>query len=439
MSNKIKARTLAGFMELLPNEQILFNQIEEKIKKSFEQFGFLPLDTPIIEASDVLLAKTGGETAKQIYTLTKGDTDLALRFDLTVPLAKYIAINQNDITFPFRRYQIGKVYRGERPQQGRFREFYQADIDIIGDEELNILHDAEIPSVIYTVFKQINVGDFTIKINNRKVLGGFFSSLGVGDDVTSVLRIVDKIDKIGKDAVKSELSTLGLGEETADSILEFLSITGTNDEMIQALKDMHIDNELFRTGVEELAQVVSGIRMFGVPDTNFAVDLSIARGLDYYTGTVYETILNDFPQIGSVCSGGRYDNLSEYYTDKKMPGVGISIGLTRLFYQLNKMELIKLDKKSVADVLVIPMVDDLEFCIGVATKLRQNGIYTEIYLTDKKIKAKFAYADKLKIPYAVVIGEDEMKSDKYSLKNLEKREQKLLTLEEIITEIGAGN
>ena len=435
MSEKAKARTLAGFMELLPNEQVLFNQIEKNIKESYERFGFLPLDTPVIEAADVLMAKIGGDTAKQIYSLTKGNTELALRFDLTVPLAKYIALHQNELAFPFRRYQIGKVYRGERPQQGRFREFYQADIDIIGDGELNIMHDAEIPSVIYTTFREINVGDFTIKINNRKILSGLFVSLGASDKVTEILRIIDKKDKIGDEATREMLEELGLSLENINTVLEFISISGTTEEKLDILKNMKIDNELFRTGVTELEQVVEGIRMFGVPDSNFKVDLTIARGLDYYTGTVYETTLDNYPQIGSVCGGGRYDNLSEFYSDKKMPGVGVSIGLTRLFYQLNKMELLSPTKKSISDALVIPMVDDLEVCMQVATALRQQGINTEIFLADKKTKAKFSYADKLKIPFAVIIGEDEVKAGKYSLKNLKTWEQKLLTLEEIIAEI----
>ncbi|MDR3149121.1 MAG: histidine--tRNA ligase [Oscillospiraceae bacterium] len=434
-TEKVIPKTLPGFMELLPSEQILFNQLTDAIRNSYERFGFLPLDTPVIESADVLLAKTGGETEKQIYSFSKGDTNLALRFDLTVPLAKYIALNQNNLAFPFRRYQIGKVYRGERPQQGRFREFYQCDIDIIGDGELNIMYDAEIPSVIYTTFKEMGFDDFTIRINNRKILNGLFASLNAGDKAPEVLRIIDKKDKIGDEAVVTELKTLGLTADSVDTIMNFISISGTSDEKLNLLKSMGIGSELFKTGVSELEQVIGGIKMFGVPDANFAIDLTIARGLDYYTGTVYETFLNQYRSIGSVCSGGRYDNLSEFYTDKKLPGVGISIGLTRLFYQLNKMNLLTPAKQSVSDVLVIPMTNDLAVCLSTATELRNQGVNAEVYLTDKKAKAKFGYADKLKIPFAVIIGDDEIKSGKFSLKNLTTGKQQLLTLDEIAAEV----
>jgi len=436
--NKITPRTLPGFMELLPSEQILFNQMQETIKTSYERFGFLPLDTPIIEAAEVLLAKTGGETGKQIYSFSKGDTDLAMRFDLTVPLAKYVAINANSLAFPFRRYQIGKVYRGEKAQAGRFREFYQADIDIIGDGELGLMNDAEIPSIIYTTFKELGFSDFTIKINNRKILNGLFASVGETERATDIMRIIDKIDKIGRDSVATELGELGISEKSIKQIIEFVTIDGTSDDKIAALKALEIDNELLNTGISELEFVINGIRAFGVPERNFAVDLRIARGLDYYTGTVYETFLNDYPQIGSVCSGGRYDNLAEFYTDRKLPGVGISIGLTRLFYQLNKMNLIEAKKKSISDVLIIPMDDDLSLCLQTATKLRENGLNAEIYLEDKKIKSKFGYADKLKIPYTIIIGETERATGKLAFKNMATGEQKTLIVEEVIKEIQAS-
>ena len=294
---KTEPRTLSGFMELLPNEQILFNQIKETIENTYKKFGFLPLDTPIIELSEVLLAKAGGETEKQIYRFNKGDTDLSLRFDLTVPLSKYVAKNYGNLSFPFRRYQIGKVYRGERTQKGRFREFYQCDIDVIGDGELDLINDAELPSVIYTIFKELGFDNFTIRINNRKVLNGLFEELGQKENAVEILRIIDKIDKIGKEAVIEELQKLGVEKTAISKIVEFIEIEGNTDDKIQKLKDLKIENETFTKGVEELDFVVKNIRLFGIPEKNFMVDLTIARGLDYYTGTVYETFLNDYREL----------------------------------------------------------------------------------------------------------------------------------------------
>ena len=433
---KVEPRTLAGFMELLPNEQILFNQMKEKIEKTYKKFGFLPLDTPVIELAEVLLAKAGGETEKQIYRFQKGDTDLALRFDLTVPLAKYVAKNYGNLSFPFRRYQIGKVYRGERAQKGRYREFYQCDIDIIGDGELDLINDAEIPAIIYTIFRELGFEDFTIKINNRRILNGLFESVEQKENAVEILRIIDKIEKIGKEAVIEEFKKLGLQEKQINNIINFIEIEGTSDEKIEKLENLGIENETYLKGVEELKTVVKNVRLFGVPDTNFKVDLTIARGLDYYTGTVYETFLNDYREIGSVCSGGRYENLAEYYTDKSLPGVGVSIGLTRLFYKLNELNIIKADRKSVADILIIPMIENIEEPIQLATKLRSIGINTEIYLNNKKLKAKFKYADKLEIPYVIVLGEDEIKANEVTLKNMKTgNEEKLPMDEEKIKEV----
>lgn len=416
--NKTEPRTLAGFMELMPNEQILFEQMKQKIEKTYQKFGFLPLDTPILELSEVLLAKAGGETEKQIYRFEKGDTDISMRFDLTVPLAKYVAKNYGNLSFPFRRYQIGKVYRGERAQKGRFREFYQCDIDIIGDGELSIINDAELPSVIYNVFKSLGFDDFTICINNRKILNGLFESLEQKENSAEILRIIDKIEKIGKEAVIEELEKIEVSKESINKIIDFIEIDGTNDEKLQKLSKLNIENETFKLGLEELTQVVKYVRLFGIPDSNFKVDLTIARGLDYYTGTVYETFLNQYRELGSICSGGRYENLAEFYTDKKLPGVGISIGLTRLFYKLNELNLIKADKKSVADVLIIPMLEDLSVPIKIANDLRINGINTEIFLNDKKLKAKMKYADKLEIPFVIVVGEDEVTSEVVKIKDM---------------------
>ena len=420
----IEPRTLPGFMELLPNEQILFEQMKQKIEKTYQKFGFLPLDTPILELSEILLAKAGGETEKQIYQFQKGDTDIAMRFDLTVPLSKYVAKNYGNLSFPFRRYQIGKVYRGEKAQKGRFREFYQCDIDIIGDGELSTINDAEIPSVIYNLIKELGFEEFTIRINNRKILNGLFEYINQKDNSVEILRIIDKIEKIGKDAVIEDLGEIGVSKEAIEKIINFIEIDGTTDEKLQKLQDLNIENETFKLGLEELISVVKYIRIFGVPDTHFKVDLTIARGLDYYTGTVYETFLNDYRELGSVCSGGRYENLAEYYTDKKLPGVGISIGLTRLFYKLNELGLIKAEKASMSDVLVIPMVDDLSKPIILANSLREKNINTEIYLNDKKLKAKLKYADKLQIPYVIIVGEDEINSGVISVKNMITGEEK---------------
>ena len=431
-NNKVEPRTLPGFMELKPNDQVKFNQMRETIQRSYERFGFLPLDTPIIEFSEVLLAKAGGETEKQIYRFTKGETDLSLRFDLTVPLAKYVAEYYNELAFPFKRYQIGKVYRGEKAQKGRYREFYQCDIDIIGNGELSIINDAQIPSIIYNTFKELGFDNFTICINNRKILNGLFSSLGMSNVSAEILRIIDKIEKIGEQAVKDELQTLGVEGNALEKIMSFVAIEGNVDEKLEVLKKFGISDELFIQGVQELTDVVKYIRSLGVPEGYFAIDLKIARGLDYYTGTVYETFLNDYRKLGSVCSGGRYDNLAEFYTNQKLPGVGISIGLTRLFYQLSEINAIKADRESVSQLLIIPMDEQMEDSLAIANTLRSAGINTDVYLEEGKIKKKMKYADKWRIPYVLIVGEEEVKNQKFSLKDMNTGEQKELSIEEII-------
>jgi len=417
---KIKARTLSGFMELLPGMQLQMDRIMEIIRSSYALYGFTPLDTPIIEASEVLLAKGGGETEKQIYRFTKGDSDLSLRFDLTVPLAKYVALHYSELAFPFRRYQIGKVYRGERAQRGRFREFYQADIDVIGDGQLDISNDAEIPAIIYTVFSRLGLKKFQIRINNRKILNGFYAMLGLTEKSGDIMRTVDKLEKIGVDMVRAIfVDDLGISVEDADEILNFTAIRGTNDEVLAALDAYRGRNELFDEGLSELSTVAKYLGGFGVPQENFAVDLTIARGLDYYTGTVYETTLLDHPEVGSVCSGGRYDNLAEYYTDRQLPGVGISIGLTRLFYVLGEQGMLNGELPTApADVLILPMTDDLSAAVSLATMLRGHGLRTQLYNEAKKFKAKMNYADKLGVPFIAILGEDEIASGVVSLKNM---------------------
>ena len=431
MEKKVEPRTLPGFMELLPKEQIAFNQMKQAIQKSYEKFGFLPLNTPIIEKAEVLLAKAGGETEKQIYRFEKGDNDLALRFDLTVPLAKYVTQYYNELSFPFRRYQIGKVYRGERPQKGRFREFYQCDIDIIGDGNLNLIYDAEMPAVIYQTIQSLGFENFTICMNNRKILNGLFDALGLKEQSVEIMRIIDKIEKIGKDNVMAMLEEMQVEKQAIEKIISFLEIAGTTDEKIQALEAMDLQNELWKMGIEELKTVVNYVRKFGVPDTHFKVDLTIARGLDYYTGTVYETFLNEYRSLGSVCSGGRYDNLAEYYIDRKMPGVGVSIGLTRLFYQLNELQAINQKQKSIAKVLVIPMTQNIEKALEIGAELRKENIPTEIYLEEKKIKAKMKYANHLEIPYVIVIGEDEIEKRVIKLKDMKTGEEKEINLDNL--------
>lgn len=435
MSNSIvKPSILPGFMELLPADQLLFNKMLNKIRKNYENYGYIPIDTPVIEKSEILLAKGGGETEKQIYRFMKGDTDLSLRFDLTVPLARYVAQYFSSLTFPFRRYHIGKVYRGERNQKGRFREFYQCDIDIVGNGKLSIFNDAEIPSVIYSTFKDLGFESFTIRINNRKVLNGFFDELRVNDKA-EVLRAMDKLEKTGQDAVVKELKGLGINVGSIKRLIEFIKIKGSNSQIIESLKSLDITNEEFQAGLNELTQVVHYIKAFNVPETNYIIDLKIARGLDYYTGTVYETILNDYPEIGSVCSGGRYDNLAEYYTNQKLPGVGISIGLTRLFYQLREANIIQPEAATLSQVLVIPVDDDFEYCINVANELRTNGIISEVYVEDSKMAKKLSYANKLSIPYVILIGDEEVKGNLLTFKNMNNGEQETLTISEIISRI----
>ena len=421
----VKPRTLSGFMELLPAKQAQFERMLTILRNTYASYGFAPLDTPAIEDAQILLAKGGGETEKQIYRFQKGDSDLALRFDLTVPLAKYVALHCNELAFPFRRYQISKVYRGERAQRGRFREFYQADIDIIGDGKLDILNEAEIPAIIYNVFKGFGLERFQIRVNNRKILSGFYAMLGLSEKSADIMRTVDKLDKIGADKVcKILVEECALSPSQAEEILKFIAIRGTNTQVLTALEGYAGKNELFDMGLAELKAVTANLAAFGVPEANFAVDLTIARGLDYYTGTVYETTLLDHPEIGSVCSGGRYDNLAGYYIDKQLPGVGISIGLTRLFYVLDEQGLLNPDLPNApADVLVLPMTEDTAKAITLAQSLRSAGLRVQLYGEQKKFKQKMAYADKIGVPFAVLLGEDEIAEGVCSVKNMKTGEQ----------------
>ncbi|MBR1948372.1 MAG: histidine--tRNA ligase [Alphaproteobacteria bacterium] len=436
MEIKMTARTLQGFMELLPQEQLVFNHIKSVIAHTYEKFGFAPLDTPVLELAEVLLSKSGGETEKQIYEFTRGDTNLAMRFDLTVPLAKYVALYNNDLTFPFKRYQIGKVYRGERPQKGRFREFYQCDIDIIDRDELNIVYDAEVLAVIYTIFSELKLPSFKIYINNRKLLGGYLQHLKIADKTVDVLRLVDKIKKIPEEAFLGELKDLGLPEDKNNSLLSFIKINGLNREIIAQLESLGVENESFVTGLSELKTVIEMAQKLGMPDTNIQIDLSITRGLDYYTGTVYETFFDEYPQFGSVCSGGRYDNLSSVFMDKKFPGVGISIGLTRLFDQLRANNLLPIKALTPNKALIITQGEEyISEAVKLAGNLRKSDIPVDVMYRQCKFKKKMEYANKIGVPYLIIIGEEEVANKKYALKDMTSGEQLSLNVDELIEKL----
>lgn len=429
---EISTKPLPGFMELTPQNQKAFDNIKDKIQTTFEKFGFVSIDTPTIERAEVLLAKAGGETEKQIYQFKKGDKDVALRFDLTIPLARYVVENFKKLSFPFRRYQIAKVYRGEKSQKGRYREFYQCDIDIVGDEKLSLINDAEIPSVIYSIFKELNFGSFVIKINNRKLINGLLSDLNLSDKSVEILRIIDKLDKVGKEKVMEMLKEISIDETSIEKIFNFLEINGSNEYVLTELKNLSVGDNDFQNGIDELEEVINNVKLFNVPDDYIKIDLSIARGLDYYTGTVYETVLTDYSEIGSVCSGGRYDDLAQKYSDRKFPGVGISIGLTRLFSQLKDAGLVEEESPTNSKVLIISMVDDLKIPLKVANTLRQNSIATEIYFEEGKVAKKMKYADKIAVPFVILIGEDEINSNEVTVKNMETGEQEKVSVDDVV-------
>lgn len=434
------ARTMPGVLELLPLDQIAFQRMLDTIRRNYERFGFLPVETPVIEFSDVLLTKTGGETERQVYFVQstgalnasergeEGKPELALRFDLTVPLARYVAEHEHDLSFPFRRYQMQRVYRGERAQRGRFREFYQCDIDVIGKDSLSVRYDAEIPAVIYSVFRELNIGPFTIQLNNRKLMRGFFESLGIadGEQQTLVLREVDKLDKRGADSVRETLvgEQFGLSADVANKILDVVQVRSTSlQDAFDKLDALGAGPEAMEQGRAELKEVLGLIRDFGVPESHFVLNLSIARGLDYYTGTVYETTLNDHPQIGSICSGGRYENLAGQYTKSHLPGVGISIGLTRLYWQLRDAGLIN-TAQSTVDVLVTQMdAAQMPAYLALASELRGAGIATEVVLDGGKLGKQFKYADRAGIRFVIVLGEDEIANNVVTVKDLRREDQ----------------
>lgn len=429
----IQPSTLPGMMELLPEDQMVFDTIKRRIEDVFIKNAFFSIDTPAIEKLDVLLSKGGGETSKQVYRIDSSKKNQGLRFDLTVPLAKYVSMYMQDLAFPFRRYQIAKVYRGERNQKGRYKEFYQCDIDIIGNEKLSLYNDAEIVKCMYEALKSIDVPDFEFQFNNRKLLNGYFSDLGI-EDFESCLRIIDKLDKIGIDNVKEELSKINLDDEKIDSILSFLKIDGTNQEIIEKLESLNIDNELFVCGLEELKFVYEDILSLGVSPDNIKINLSITRGLDYYTGSVFETFFKEYREIGSICSGGRYDSLANNFTKSKLPGVGMSIGLTRLFYQLQELNLVK-GQQTNFDCIIIPMKGYEKNAVKLMNDLRSSSVRCMSYLEDDKLKKKFNYADKLSVKYVIIIGQDEVEQNKFTLRNMENGNQELLELNQIIEKL----
>lgn len=428
---KVTPRTPSGFGEYLPGEQIEFNRLVDIVRAAYEKYGYSPIDTPDVELSEVLLAKGGGETEQQIYRFTRGRNDLSLRFDLTVPLARYAAEHESDLVFPFRRYHIGKVHRAERAQAGRFREFYQCDIDVIGTH--STLVDAELPAVINEIFDQFGFGEFTIRVNNRMVLNGFFEGIGLQQVSAEVLRIIDKMDKIPREEMIEELRNVGLDEAQIDRLLTFIGITGSNDEVLVAVDGLDVESDTMRQGVAKLRELVDALRTMGVPEHRFKVDLHIARGLDYYTGTVYETTLNDLPGVGSVCSGGRYDNLASNYTNTELPGVGISIGLSRLFYKLREAGVIVPNRQSVADVVIMPL-GDAQFHRGleVAAAVRGKDVAAILYTEPSSMKKKMKYADRLGVANVVIIGEDEISNDVVTWRDMRSGNEKKIPLHELV-------
>ena len=454
----ITPRTPSGVLELLPGEQVAFQRMLEAIRAGFERFGFLPVETPVFERSDVLLTKTGGETERQVYFVQStgalekardGATEetaypeLALRFDLTVPLARYVAEHEHQLTFPFRRYQMQRVYRGERPQRGRFREFYQCDVDIVGKDELSVRHDAECPAVIHAIFTDLAIGPFTIQINNRKLLRGFYEDLGIvePEQQAAVLREVDKLDKRGEDYLRTTLTGEGFGlpEDVVDQILTFVRVRSDgHDDALARLADVEAasgGSQSLADGVAELREVLTLVRALGVPESDYRLNFSIARGLDYYTGTVYETTLDEHPQIGSICSGGRYDNLAGQYTRSRLPGVGLSIGLSRLFWQLREAGLIEASAGESTVQVLVPQVDAalLDHQLALASQLRHGGINTEAVLDGGKLGKQLRYADRAGIRFVAILGPQEVADGTVTLKDLRRQDQFTVARDEVVS------
>ena len=427
--NIVRPSTIAGVMELLPEDQLVFDKMKNIIEETYKKYQFLPIDTPVIEKNEILFAKGGGETEKQIYEIASDTRDMSLRFDLTVPLARYVAEHFSDLNFPFKRYHIGKVYRGERNQKGRYREFYQCDIDIIGHNKLAIENDAIPPRVIYEIFEKLDTPDVSFRINNRKLLNGFFESLGI-EDTTEVLRLIDKKDKMGLENMKEDLIKI-LDSERAEKIVSFIEAGNSNQETLDKFAGL-VENDLYEEGLKELETVYKYMIKLGIPDANIKLDPSITRGLDYYTGTVYETFINGYEKIGSVSSGGRYEKLADNFTKQALPGVGMSIGLTRLFYQLKEIGLVDKKEENLTEILIIPMSEEENFyAIDILNILHDKGKSADIYLEGGKLKKKFSYADKIGVKYAYIIGGEERENKTITVRNLKTGEQESIEFESI--------
>ncbi|MBS5988630.1 histidine--tRNA ligase [Anaerococcus hydrogenalis] len=427
--NIVKPQTIAGVMELLPDDQLVFDHIKQIIEETFLSYQFLPIDTPAIEKNDILFAKGGGETEKQIFGIDSSKKDMSLRFDLTVPLARYVSEHFSDLNFPFKRYQIGKVYRGERNQKGRYKEFYQCDIDIIGNDSLSIHNDSLLPKVIYDIFQKLDFKGIKFHINNRKLLNGFFESIEISDK-EEVLRTIDKKAKIGDEKTKELLTEL-CGEDKALKLMELINNKRDNKELLKYLESLDL-NDNYKLGLRELKEVYDYMVKFGIDDESIMIDLSITRGLDYYTSTVYETFLDGYESIGSVCSGGRYENLAGNFSKQNLPGVGLSIGLTRLFYQLQELGLLEKYREDFTDCLIIPMDEKLNFyAIDIGNNLKNKGYKVDIYLEDGKFKKKINYADKIGVKKVIIIGQEEYENKMVSVKNMEDGNQVSVKIEDI--------
>ncbi|GIW70034.1 MAG: histidine--tRNA ligase [Patescibacteria group bacterium] len=429
----IKPTILPGFMELLPRDQVIFNKMLDSIRESFELCGFLPLDTPVLEKADILLAKSGKEAEKQIYTFKKGDSEMALRFDFTVPLARYVSQRYNELSFPFKRYQIGKVFRGERPQKGRFREFYQCDVDIIDKDSLAPIYDAEIVATAYTTFERLNLGSFLIKINNRKLLTGYIEKLGLNKKTKEILREIDKVQKIGEEMVAKDFEKMGVNINQTEKILDFINSAGSVADVLKKLKSLNVANDTFDEGVKEIEDLVKNIGYMNIPKSCWTIDLSIARGLDYYTGTIFEIVLTEYPEFGSICGGGRYNNLAEYFSDKKLPGTGISIGLTRLFDLLKENNLLKYTDRQTLKVLVIPLGDYTNLAYDLVANLRKSNIQADVLYTGEGLKKKLSIASKSGVRFVAIIGEDEVKNKRITVKDMETGEQNSVPAGDIVS------
>lgn len=428
----VKPSILPGTMELLPHEQLIFNKMKDIIRETYELFSFLPIDTPALEKNEILLAKGGGETEKQIYNIANTSTDTSLRFDLTVPLARYVSMHEHELKFPFKRYQIAKVYRGERNQKGRYREFYQCDCDIIGDEKLSKFYDAELVKIISIIFKKFGFDRFTIMINNRNIMNGFLKSQGVEDTVEAV-RALDKYDKIGRESLEELLLNQGIKADAVKEIIALIEFEGSNEETIKYLEGLGIDNETFLKGLAEMKEVLENIKLFKVDDNNYKFTLKLQRGLDYYTSTVIETVLDDYKELGSVAGGGSYENLTQYYSKRELPGVGISIGLTRLFFQLSEKNILPKFDSEEKSFLVAPLDIDMSYAISVLNELHELGVNSEVLYSKMKMKKIFDFAESYSFDYIIFLGQEELDNKKLSVRDLKSKENLTLSIDELKT------